>query len=372
VGVMAGFSAPRLDSSATPDPLTGSRTERWSWTLLDLNDAPIGTLDGVESAQLTYSIFNTIRSGGTMQWSSGGNNAPDWTQVRLQPVYSATLQDGSTVSWPLGVFIPAAPKASWSDTGQKRTVQLFDKLLVLDGDHFEESFALPAGTVVTDAIRTIISDAGETNVAVTDSTATLLTGMAWQADTSRLQVINDLLASINYFSLWCDGNGAYRADPYTAPSSRLVVRNFIDDEASIYSPEFDHTLDIFDAPNKIILISTSDGTSPALTSVATNEDPNSPTSFPARGRWISRTDSNVQASSQAVLDALAARRLADATQVSSVITLKHAPVPDVILNSVVTFRRVPAGLALTGVVQSMTVSTAVGALVETQIQEVQT
>lgn len=366
------FSPPQLVSSSTPDPLTGSRTERWSWTLLDLNDAPIGTLDGVESAQLTYSIFNTVRSGGTMQWGSGGAAEPVWTQVRVQPVYTATFPDGSSQSWPLGVFIPGTPTANWSDTGHKRSVQLYDKLLILDGDHFEESYSLAAGTVVTTAIRTIISDAGETNVAVTDSTATLLTGMAWPADTSRLQVINDLLDSINYFSLWCDGNGAYRADPYTPPTSRLVVRNFVDDETSIYSPDFDHELDIFDAPNKIILIGSSDGVSLPLTSVATNVDPNSPTSFPSRGRWISRTDQNVQASSQTVLDAIAQRRLAEATQVSSVVTLRHAPVPDVILNSVVTFKREPAGLDITAVVQSMQVSTAVGALVQTQVQEVQT
>ena len=366
------FLPPQLVSGSTPDPLTGSRTEKWSYTLLDLNDAPIGTLDGVESAQLTYSIFNTVRSGGTMQWGSGGAAEPDWTQVRVQPFYTATFPDGSSVSWPLGVFIPGTPTANWKDTGHTRSIQLYDKLLVLDGDHFEEAYAVPAGAVVTDTIRTIISDAGQTNVAITDSTATVLTGMAWPADTSRLQVINDLLASINYFSLWCDGYGAYRADPYTPPSSRLVVRNFRDDATSIYSPEFDHELDIFDAPNKIILVSTSDGTGPPLTSVATNTDPNSPTSFPARGRWISRTDANVAASSQTVLDALAQRRLADATQVASVITLKHAPVPDVILNSIVTFRRVPAGLDLTGVVQSMQVSSALGALVTTQVQEVQT
>lgn len=355
-----------------PDPLAGSRTERWSWTLLDLNDAPIGTLDGVKSAQLTYSIFNTIRSGGSMEWGSGGAAEPVWTQVRLQPVYTATLADGSKVSWPLGVFLPATPKASWTDTGQSRTVTLYDKLLVLDGDHFEEAYSLPAGTVVTPAIRTIISDAGESHVAITDSPLTLLTGMTWQADTSRLQIINDLLASINYFSLWCDGNGYYRADPYTDPTSRLVVRNFRDDATSLYSPDFDHERDIFDAPNKIICIGTSDGTNPPLTSVATNNDPNSLTSFPARGRWISRTDTNVAASSQTVLDAIAARRLADATQVSSVVTLRHAPVPDVILNSVVTFRREPAGLDFTAVVQSMNVTTGVGALVETQVQEVQT
>ena len=360
-----------MSLAPSADPLTSSRRESWSWTILDVNDAPIGTLDGVVSAQLTYSIFNTIRSGGSMEWASGGRTQPDWSKVRLQPWYKATLADGTVITWPLGVFIPAAPKASWSDTGQKRTIQLYDKLLVLDGNHYEEAFALPAGTVVTDAIRSIISGAGQTRISITDSPDTLLTGMAWEADTSKLKVINDLLDSINYFSLWCDGNGSFRADPYSAPAYRTVVRSFLDNQVSIYSPDFDHEQDIFDAPNKIILISASDGTSPALTSVATNTDPASPTSFPARGFWISRTDTNVQASSQTVLDALAQRRLADATQVASVVTLKHMPVPDIDLNSIVRFRNTKAGLDFTGVVQTMNVSTQFGVLVETQVQEVQ-
>ena len=354
------------------DVFAGPRVEKWLWQVLDVNDNPLGYyLDGVESAQLTFSIFNTIRGSGSMTWSSSDATGPDWTSIRLQPWYIATFPDGTSQAWPLGVFLPAAPKASWSDTGQRRQIELYDKLLTLDNNHFATAYQVGAGTKVTDAVIAVLQDAGQTKIAVTDSPETVLTTMTWNADTSHLKVINDLLDSINYFSLYADSFGWFRAEPYLPPSERGIARAFVDNEASIFTPDFDHDLDLFDAPNKIILIAASDGTAPALTSEVDNNNINSPTSFPRRGYWQSRTDTNVAATSQAVLDAIAARRLADAMQVSSIITLNHAPVPDVNLNYVVSFRRTTADLDIgMAVVQSMQWSTGVGMPVMTQIQEV--
>ncbi len=353
--------------------LTGSRTETWTWNLLDSNDSPLGQLDGVESADFTFNVAATIRSGGTMTWSAQDiTDMPDWTTVRLQPVYRATFPDGTFVEWPLGVFLAATPTADWDDTGQRRSIQLFDKLLALDGNHYAESYSVAAGSVVTDAIRVVLADAGQTHVAITDSTETLTTSMAFPADTSHLAVINALLASINYFSMWCDGNGSFRADPYTDPTSRALTWSFVDDERSVYSPQFSHTLDIFDAPNRIICISATDGIAPTLTSTRTNMNPASKASFPARGIISSRTDTNVAATSQVVLDAICQRRLDLATSVSAVVLMNHLPLPSIALNGLVTFQRGPAKLSMTGVVQMMKISTALGALVQTQIQEVAT
>jgi hypothetical protein len=361
-------------SNPNYDPLTGPRSEKWYWQVLDVNDNDLGyALDGVKGGTLTFSIFNTIRGSGTMDWASADATAPDWSAIRLQPWYTATFPDGTSMSWPLGVFIPAAPKASWTDTGQTRQIQLYDKLLTLDADHYATAYQVAAGTKVTDAVNAVLADAGQVKTAITDSSETVLTTMTWAADTSHLKVINDLLASINYFSLYVDAYGWFRGDPYLPPSQRGIARTFVDDDTSIFSPKFDHTLDYFDAPNEIILIATSDGTAPALTSTAQNTSLDSPTSFPNRGYWSSQTTQGVNTTSQAVLDAMAQRDLALAMQVSSVIGLNHAPVPDIDLNDVVSFQRDPANLSIDmAVIQSMTWSTATGALVATQIQEVTT
>lgn len=358
---------------STPDPLTGPRVEKWRWAVLDLNDNSLGyDLDGVESATLTFSIFNTIRGTGQMTWASGLPNDPNWLQIRLQPWYTAIFPDGSEMSWPLGVFIPATSKASWSDTGQSRPIALYDKLQILDANHVTATYTVPAGTVVTTAVAAVLADANQTKYAITPSTETVLTDMSWPVDTSHLKIANDLLASINYFSLYCDPNGWYRAEPYQDPSTRGVDRSFIDDDTSIFSPDFDDEFDAFDAPNEITCVSATDPTTNlTMTATAQNTDVNSPLSFPSRGVWMTRTDTDVAATSQAVLQAIADRRLAQASQVASTITLNHAPVPDVALNGVVAFRRQPADINIaTAVVQSMQWSTSVGALVQTVIQEV--
>lgn len=349
------------------DPLVGHRSEAWRWDLLTLTDAPAGMLDGVEGAQLDFSIHNTIRSGGSLTWS--GSDAPDWMRIRLQPWYTLATMDGDEMSWPLGVFIPAAPKVSYTDDGASVGVELYDKLLVLDQDKVEATHTEVAGAVVTERIRALIASTGEYLIAVEDSGETLSAPMVWEAGTSKLAIINDLLDAINYFSLWCDGYGTYRADPYTAPTSRPLAREFLDDEHSIYAPDFTHDRDDFNVPNKLVLVARSDGETEALISTATNVDPASPYSYPSRGRWLTHVETDVEATSQAVLDGIASRRLAEKAQVASTFDIEHALIP-LDLNALVAFRRSPAGIHAHAVVQKMSIDTATGALVATTLREV--
>ena len=352
------------------DPFAGPRRESWRWELLNLDDSPAGTLDGVETGRLEFSIFNTIRSGGSLTWAGDVADMPDWNKVRVQPHYMATFPNGTTASWPLGIFLPAAPTVQHADDGATVSVELYDKLLVLDQDVVQNTYSVPAGSVVTTVVKAVITAASGSAslLAVTDSPETLSKAMVWEAGTSRLRIVNDLLASINYFSLWCDGLGAYRAEPYVAPLSRPLERNFRDDAESIYEAGFSHERDVFTTPNKVVLVGQSDGTTPALMSTAINED-GGPLSFAVRGRWIAHVEQGVEATSQAVLDALAVRRLAELQQTASVIEINHAPIP-LDLNDAVAFRRQPAGLDLRAVVQSMTFSTDPGSLVRTRLREV--
>lgn len=356
------------------DPYAGSRRESWRWDVLSLTDSPVGSLDGVTEGRLEFSIFNTIRSGGSLTWAGDPLAIPDWNNLRVQPYYTATFPDGSSVSWPLGVFLPAAPTVEHDDDGATVSVELYDKLLILDQDVVEQTYRVAVGAVVTAVVKTVIGEASAFAVpaaplvAVTDSTETLAKAMVWEAGTSRLQIVNDLLDAINYFALWCDGQGAYRAEPYVAPTDRTIDREFLDDSESIYAPAFSHERDVFTTPNKVILVGQSDGDTPALTSTATNED-GGPLSFAVRGRWIAHVETGVEATSQAILDGIAKRRLAELQQTASVLEISHAPVP-LDLNDAVTFRREPAGLDLRAVVQSMSIDTQPGSLVKTRLREV--
>lgn len=348
------------------DPMVDHRQESWRWDILTLDEAPAGTLDGVTDGSLEFNINNTIRGGGSLEWS--GQEEPDWSRIMLQPWFVLKTAEVE-IAWPRGVFIPAAPVQEHTDEGVSVNVELYDKLLILDQDKVDRTYTVKAGANVVDTIRSIISGAGQTKHLIEDSDATLRSAMFWEAGTTKLKIINELLDAINYFSLWCDGYGTYQGSPYKAPASRPVVRNFVDDQDSIYRPDFTHDRDLFNIPNKVIEVGRSDGEEEGLVATATNTDPSSPYSYQQRGRWIVQHDTDVEATSQQVLNDIAQRRLAQLSQTASSIGFSHAHVP-LELNELVTFERGARGLKLSATVQSFSISTRPGELMQTKIREV--
>lgn len=345
--------------------LAGHRGESWRYDLLNLQDQTIGTLDGVTGASFEFSIASTIRSGGSLECRVNG---VDWLSVRIQPWYTMEAE-GETLTWPIGVFIPASPGIQFSGEGNSRTIDLYDKLQILDQDRVETTYSVAPGVVVTTLIKGLLFGIGETRDAITPSTATVRSAMVWEADTSKLQIINDLLASINYFSLWVDGYGVFQGTPYQEPGKRGTAWVFEDDDQSIYSPDFFNDRDDFNVPNKVALVSTSTDTVAALTAVATNENPASPYSYNRRGRWITTTEKDIEVANQGTLNLMAQRRLAELSQVSSNFDISHALIP-LNLNDAVKFVRSTEGISSVGVVQKMSFGTAVGEQVKTTIREV--
>ena len=119
----------------------------------------------------------------------------------------------------------------------------------------------------------------------------------------------------------------------------------------MFSPEFTHTWDLDGIPNKIVYIAQSTGyvtlnaassgnpgstvevkiegttTAPPMVAVATNEDPDSPFSYQARGRWIVETSNDVKAENQDILNKKAQRRLDNALDPMESVELRHAIIP---------------------------------------------
>lgn len=348
------------------DPLTTHRVQSWHVDLLTATDATVGGLDGVDALTIEQKLGATISGGGTLDLTDVDQGI-DWLSARVQPWWAVRAGD-AVVEWPLGVYLCSAPVETWSADGRRTwRVELLDKLLVLDEDKIDGTYSLAAGTVVTDAVRAVIAASGQTGAAVTDSAETLTSGMVWPAGTSRLRICNDLLASINFFSLRCDGDGQYVAAPYQPPSERVPVWDFSPSEASIVTPAFTRDQDLAGIPNKVVLVTAGTDSTPSLVGVASNVDPSSPTSQPSRGRWVVHSEDNVEATSQAVVDALAARRLLDLSTAVATQEIEHAPVP-LALNDVVT-RTWPTGSALASV-QGWSLTTGGGSLMRTTLREV--
>lgn len=105
---------------------------------------------------------------------------------------------------------------------------------------------------------------------------------------------------------------------------------------SIHQPGWQSEQDLSSVPNKFVVVGEGSDSTSALSAVATNENPESPYSVQARGRWITRTETGAEGS-QEVLDRLAQRRLIDAMSPVAKLAVTHAIVP-LEPNQVIDFR----------------------------------
>ena len=280
-----------------------------------------GRLDGVTGCRVEHNVNAQIRGGCSLSLRDVGQEL-DWSSVRFRPWVRV-----NNLTWPLGVFLPASPSLSHDEFGSAWDIPCLDKTSILDQDVMTTSYSVPAGAVVTDQVAELIAGAGESSVAITPSTLTTRSPQTWEPGTSRLRIINDLLDGINYFSLWADRHGQYRAEPYRRPQDRSLAATFAAGEAAIHSPRWSRAQDIAGVPNRTVLIVEGDEDTPGMTATADNTDPASPYSIPSRGRVVARTYTGVEAADQPTLDAMAARYLADASTPSATLEVQHASVP---------------------------------------------
>lgn len=342
--------------------LTGPRVED-SWVeLLDADEGVLGALDGVLSCTVEHNVGAVVRGGCSLTVRDVGQ-VVDWGRMRVRPWVRV-----NGVTWPLGVFLPASPVRSRDEVGIVWESPCLDKMSILDQDVLTATLSLKAGTVATEVVADLIGASGESLGALTPSSAVTRSPMMWEPGTPILRIVNDLLGSINYFSLWADRTGSFRSEPYRRPQDRALAATFAAGEASILSPEWSREQDLAGVPNRIVLIVEGDDTVAGMVATATNTDPTSPYSTVARGgRIVARTHTDVEAADKATLNALAARYLADASTPSAVLSVSHAAVP---LDGNAAVRLVDGGVDTLAVVESYRVDLAPGSLMSGTWREV--
>lgn len=307
--------------------LTGTRHERWRVDLLDAEDQFIRPLHEFVGGSYEVNANRAIWGGGSIDVVLGEDSDDiDWGQHRFKVWYSPGFEGGERVWWPRGVFLVGLPDIEYDDeTGLREgSVKIMDKNLVLDQDSDPGSFSVLAGDYVTDVVRHLILSAGEVNLSVEEAFETVKTATVWEPGTSKLQIINDLLATINY-RLRLDGNGQFRVEPITPAAHRGIAWEFTQGRDSLHIPRWSKEDDWADTPNRVVMISQGDEETEALMSVAENTNPESRFSYQGRGgRWIVHTETDVEVTSQEVLDNLAAMRLGGLATTYSNMSVEHA------------------------------------------------
>jgi hypothetical protein len=374
----------------TAEVLYGDRVTSYRWEVLTHSgglDKLVGVLDGVSAGSLTWSQYAAVKGSGkikvidleTAQAGMMRISSLSLASVRLRPV---CVIDGLPEN-PLGVFLVSAAKEEWDDTGRTWAIELLDKCTVPDQDKSEESYSVAAGTVVLQKVKTIMASAGETISIDESSTKATSAGMAWEAGTSKLKIINDLLDVAGYNALWVDGYGNFQTTPRVLPADRPttyeglgIPRELVDGEQSIYRPKFSLDRDSFEVPNKVVATQAAVGTdATAIIGYWTNTDANSPYSYAARGRWITYPMGSVECpagTGAEILAFLQARARATLIQMSSVqaqVEAEHLPIP-VRVSDVLRFAHSEAGINSKYVITRIQLDTSPLGLMKSTLQEV--
>lgn len=310
---------------SVPDDLYGSRREKFHVTLLDSEDREKRPLMRITGGSMEINTNAQVPGTGNVTLRYSGDAEVDWGADRIRLVYEANGH-----SWPLGVYLIEAPGEEHEDgVGLITTeISLMDKISVLDQDKVDGSYSLPKGANIVKEAEWLIESAGEDRITSVATDKTLPNGKTWDPGTSKLEIVNDLLTMINYRSVYCDRYGRFRLDPYREPLNRAVQHTFTMDEKGLRQAAWQRSQDWYAVPNKYVAITQGDDEEDPMVGVATNTDPNSKFSYPRRGnRWIVTTEENVEAADQETLNALAKRKLRDASTKVTHLEVSHAVLP---------------------------------------------
>lgn len=352
---------------AIPDAFLEPRDEVLRIELLNENDVSQGVLGRLISGKIDFNVNRVIRGGGNAVINLSRDIS--WERARLKISRGISTPDGDLM-YGCGVFRPLVGDEDWTAQGATVNVPLLDKTSFLDELQLEQTYSLPVEYQATQAIRELLLEAGEPRFSVVESDRALSSPMSWNAGTSYLRVINNLLDSLGYFSLWMDGDGVFRADPYILPEDRPVTFNFRNDRRSIISPEFSILQAPYKVPNKVIAVSKVEGEEPQLISVVTNENPDSPYSYQARGnKWRTFTLDEVEATTQEALDDIAVKKLISLTSAARGVEFEHGWLP-LNLNQVLGWANTRAGVDLYGTLVSWEMELRESTLVKSKLTEV--
>lgn len=385
---------------ATTEILYGARETSLRYELLSHDpttgvDSFAGLLDGVQpGGSLSWRSGAAVKKSGTvtvsdLETACGGFRRISDVDLLAERVRPVRVIDGLPDE-PLGVYVFVASPEQWSGTGREYTIELLEKTTVIEQDAVEETFTAETGTPILSIIQSVIASAGE-QINVDGSDLRELSQPAvWPAGTSKLRIVNDLLAALNYNSLWMDGEGQFRATPWIAPADRSIRYSLLNDEAgnrlvreltdgaqSIYSPEWKRDRDTYKVPNRVIAVAAGAGSDAPLSGVVENTDPGSPFSIPSRGRTIVRVVEGVDVPDgttgeiEAFLEERARQALIAASSVQATVEVSCLPIPLELLEAM-RFASTPAGVDARHIVRAVSVPLTFDGMLQLELSEVVT
>lgn len=233
----------------------------------------------------------------------------------LAPWVRKTYDDGTEDYRQAGLFAVTVPPGTYSLDDAVATFTGADLTSVLATDVYTDSSDSNAGTTYRGQIQGTIQNGGISRHNIPSTAATLPSAVSWPVGTTRLEKANTLLDQLGWYHLGMDLDGKVSTPgPPQDLASMEPWRTLTDDDmlAPIQVQPGGQGI------ANVVVVINENATAAPLTATARNDDPSSPTSTvgPADGgvgvgREIARVERVQGPTTQAALDATAARLLAE-------------------------------------------------------------
>lgn len=233
----------------------------------------------------------------------------DYLNALVRPVFGLLI-DNVWAEWPLGVFVLATPERISSRRTVMREVEAYDLNQVLKDGGMRDRLTYRAGMRYTDAVLNALLLAGFGISNIVGAEDRLRVDREYAIGTNWLEIINDLLAAINYTPIHPDENGIFQAQRVRDVELSDIQYVYSTKQNSVILPGARSAMDYFEVPNMFVAYVSNPETEPMYT-VYENDDPLSPYSTKNR-HTVLRKAELIDMSSQRELDAYVRRWAKDA------------------------------------------------------------
>ena len=187
----------------------------------------------------------------------------------------------------LGTFLLCSTDNTEERNSKSTTCNMYSLLKVLLDTKLEQSYQVDAGTNAINEVKRLI---GANDCKIQDSEKTLLSVKTYKIGQSYLEVINDLLDTVNYTPLYTDKMGVFTSKPYTLPQEQEPTFDWKNDINGLIRPQIKRSKDMFNVPNVFVAHTNDINIQPPLRAVYENTLASSETSTVSRGRRIVKTE----------------------------------------------------------------------------------
>lgn len=218
-------------------------------------------------------------------------------------VYLITIQNGVKEKHPLGTFLVQTPSTSFDGKRISTTMDAYTPLLELKEKYPPMGFYVSAKESILDRASDLTEDNVRAPVVKTksdyESGGVIVEGrrltnhFVADPNSTWLDFLKDLLANANHI-FTINENGYIGIAPVQELDTLQPVQTYNDDNASILLPNISLQNDIYGIPNYVEVVCSTGNKEQnyVITKTAINDNINSVTSIPRRGRKIMYRDTN--------------------------------------------------------------------------------